>query len=80
MVSASIATFFVPLIEARLYDTAGEVSTTAIVTVARPVPPGPVAITVSSFEAKVVVGVPEITPVERLSETPDGKVLPPLSA
>ena len=40
MLSARIATFFVPLMLERLYAIEGAVSATASVTVARPVPPG----------------------------------------
>ena len=70
--------FFVPPMLKRLYAILGDVSLTAIATVARPVPPGPVAITVSIVETYVAVGVPDITPVDRLNEIPKGNVLPPL--
>ena len=71
-VSGVITTFFVPEMLERLYTNAGDVSDTAIVTVARPVPPGPVAITVSTVEDDTAVGVPLMIPFEVLRLRPVG--------
>jgi len=71
-VSEVMDTFFVPFMLARLYVNAGDVSDTAIVTVARPVPPGPVAITVSTVEDDTTVEVPEMMPFEVFKLRPVG--------
>ena len=75
-----MATFFVPEMLVRLYENAGEVSDTAIVTVALPVPPGPVATTVSTADEDTNVGIPEMMPLEVFRLRPAGKPLPPLNA
>jgi len=48
------------------------VSDTAIVTVTLPVPPGPVAITVSNVEDETTVGIPEMIPLDVLRLRPVG--------
>ena len=45
---------------------------------AMPVPPGPVAITVSFAAEKLMIGVPEITPVAAFKDKPFGRMLPEL--
>ena len=80
IVSASMGTFFTPLMLERLYAMLGDVSTTDIVTVARPLPPRPLATTVSNVDAYVANGMPEMAPLERFKDNPAGNVLPPLSA
>ena len=54
--------------------------TTEIVTTASLVPPGPVATIVSTAEANVTVGVPEMTPVLVFNDKPAGKALPDFKA
>ena len=75
-----MGTFFTPLMLERLYAMLGDVSTTAIVTVARPMPPGPLATTVSNVDAYGANGMPEMAPLERFKLTPVGNVLPELRA
>ena len=78
--SGVIVTPFLPVIDNCLYEITGFVSVTATVTTALAVPPAPVATTVSMAEAKITVGVPEMTPVEVLNKTPVGSTLPDFKA
>ena len=70
MVSERMATFFVPLMLVRLYETFGAVSPTETVTTARPVPPGPVAMMMSLCKENVTVGLPEMRPLLVFNVTP----------
>ena len=73
IVSARIATFFVPLMLKRLYAMLGDVSLTAMVTTLAPVPPGPVAVTVYGAEADTTDGVPERMPLDVFKDNPVGR-------
>ena len=74
-----MATFLRPLMLLFLYAKLGNVSMTLMVTVAMPVPPGPVAVTVSTVDANVTLGVPLMIPLLVFKLTPLGK-LPPVNA
>ena len=75
-----MATFLRPLMLLFLYAKLGNVSMTLMVTVAMPVPPGPVATTVSTVDEYVTLGVPLIVPLVEFTLTPLGRLLPELSA
>jgi hypothetical protein len=80
VLSGVMETFFVPLMLERTYAKLGAVSLTAIVTVALPVPPGPLATTVSTADVNATVGVPLMMPLVVFKVMPFGKLLPLLKA